>query len=83
MPSIPWHTTLPLCRDGTTSTVLFIGELMRQAERYLNEGLHPRVIVEVGPLAPTPVACPAQRSPHQIVILRDLRQFWGCLLRLG
>ena len=35
------------CRDGTTSTVLFIGELMKQAERYLNEGLHPRVIVEV------------------------------------
>ncbi|KAA6416598.1 MAG: TCP-1 cpn60 chaperonin family [Trebouxia sp. A1-2] len=32
--------------DGTTSTVLFIGELMKQAERYLGEGLHPRVIVE-------------------------------------
>lgn len=35
------------CRDGTTSTVLFIGELMKQAERYLAEGLHPRVIVDV------------------------------------
>ena len=34
-------------RDGTTSTVLLIGELMKQAERYLSEGLHPRVIVEV------------------------------------
>ncbi len=34
-------------RDGTTSTVLLIGELMKQAERYLNEGLHPRVIVDV------------------------------------
>jgi len=32
--------------DGTTSTVLLIGELMKQAERYLSEGLHPRVIVE-------------------------------------
>lgn len=32
--------------DGTTSTVLLIGELMKQAERYLNEGLHPRVIVD-------------------------------------
>mmetsp|Transcript_3784 Transcript_3784/g.10894 ORF Transcript_3784/g.10894 Transcript_3784/m.10894 type:complete len:533 (-) Transcript_3784:196-1794(-) len=32
--------------DGTTSTVLFIGELMKQAERYLAEGLHPRVIVD-------------------------------------
>ena len=35
------------CRDGTTTTVLLIGELMKQAERYLGEGLHPRVIVEV------------------------------------
>ena len=32
--------------DGTSSTVLFIGELLKQAERYLQEGLHPRVIVE-------------------------------------
>ena len=32
--------------DGTTTTVLVIGELLKQAERYLNEGLHPRVIVE-------------------------------------
>jgi T-complex protein 1 subunit zeta len=32
--------------DGTTSTVLFIGELLKQAERYLSEGLHPRVLVE-------------------------------------
>lgn len=30
--------------DGTTSTVLFCGELLKQAERYLAEGLHPRVI---------------------------------------
>ena len=33
--------------DGTSSTVLIIGELLKQAERYLNEGLHPRVIVEI------------------------------------
>lgn len=32
--------------DGTTTTVLVIGELMKQAERYLGEGLHPRVLVE-------------------------------------
>jgi len=31
--------------DGTTSNVLFTGELLKQAERYLTEGLHPRVIV--------------------------------------
>lgn len=32
--------------DGTTSTVLLIGELMKQAERYLVDGTHPRVIIE-------------------------------------
>lgn len=30
--------------DGTTSAVLFIGELLKQAERYTSEGLHPRLI---------------------------------------
>ncbi len=34
--------------DGTTSNVLFTGELLSQAERYLTEGLHPRILVEVG-----------------------------------
>ena len=32
--------------DGTTSSVLLIGELMKQAERYLAEGVHPRVLSE-------------------------------------
>lgn len=32
--------------DGTTSTVLFIGELLKQSERFLAEGLHPRVLSE-------------------------------------
>ena len=32
--------------DGTTSTVLLIGELLRQAELYLVDGLHPRLIAE-------------------------------------
>lgn len=34
-------------RDGTTSIVLLIGELLKQAERYLTEGCHPRTLVEV------------------------------------
>jgi len=33
--------------DGTTSMVLMIGELMKAAERYLAEGTHPRVLVDV------------------------------------
>lgn len=32
--------------DGTTSTVLLIGELLKQADIYLAEGLHPRVLTE-------------------------------------
>ncbi|KAK3243508.1 T-complex protein 1 subunit zeta [Cymbomonas tetramitiformis] len=32
--------------DGTSSTVILIGELMKQSERFLAEGVHPRVLVE-------------------------------------
>jgi len=32
--------------DGTTSNVLFTGELLHQSARYLEEGLHSRVLVE-------------------------------------
>ena len=32
--------------DGTTSTVLLIGEFLKQAEIYITEGLHPRVVTE-------------------------------------
>ncbi|KAJ3123586.1 T-complex protein 1 subunit zeta [Physocladia obscura] len=32
--------------DGTTSNVIMIGELLKQAERYISEGLHPRVVTE-------------------------------------
>ena len=30
--------------DGTTSNVLFIGELLKQAEKLIHEGIHPRII---------------------------------------
>ncbi|KAL8427399.1 hypothetical protein Efla_006430 [Eimeria flavescens] len=30
--------------DGTTSNVIFIGELLRQAERFVAEGVHPRLL---------------------------------------
>ena len=32
--------------DGTTSTVLLIGEFLKQAELYIADNLHPRVITE-------------------------------------
>lgn len=34
------------CGDGTTSVVLLVGELLRQAERFIQEGVHSRVISE-------------------------------------
>ncbi|KAK0528085.1 T-complex protein 1 subunit zeta [Tilletia horrida] len=34
------------CGDGTTSVVLLVGELLKQADRYIGEGVHPRVISE-------------------------------------
>ncbi|CAB3366589.1 Hypothetical predicted protein [Cloeon dipterum] len=32
--------------DGTTSTVLVIGELLKQADVFISEGLHPRIVAE-------------------------------------
>lgn len=32
--------------DGTTSTVLLIGELMKQSERFIAEGMHPRLLCD-------------------------------------
>lgn len=32
--------------DGTTSAILLVGELLKQADRFLSEGIHPRIITE-------------------------------------
>merc|ERR1719401_801310 len=32
--------------DGTTTSVMFIGELLKLSESYLADGLHPRLIAE-------------------------------------
>ena len=41
--------------DGTTSAVLIVGEIMKQAERYLTDGVHPRLICEGIEMAKTQV----------------------------
>merc|ERR1719238_1791194 len=41
--------------DGTTSAVLIVGELMKQAERHLSDGVHPRLLTEGIELAKTRV----------------------------
>lgn len=48
--------------DGTTSSVLFIGELLRHAERLVIEGLHPRTIADGYELA-------------RVFVLEQLKQF--------
>ncbi|KAH7325030.1 TCP-1/cpn60 chaperonin family-domain-containing protein [Stachybotrys elegans] len=35
-----------ICGDGTTSVVLLVGELLKQADRSISEGLHPRIITD-------------------------------------
>lgn len=45
-PPNPPNTKTHTQGDGTTTSVLLVGELLKQAERYLAEGLHPRVIAE-------------------------------------
>ncbi|XP_077606020.1 T-complex protein 1 subunit zeta-2 isoform X4 [Crocuta crocuta] len=32
--------------DGTTSNILIIGELLKQADIYISEGLHPRIVAD-------------------------------------
>ncbi|KAJ5601879.1 hypothetical protein N7510_011413 [Penicillium lagena] len=39
--------------DGTTSVVLLVGELLKQANRFISEGLHPRVITDGYEIAKT------------------------------
>jgi len=41
--------------DGTTSAVLVVGEMMKQAERHLSDGVHPRLLCEGIELAKTAV----------------------------
>jgi T-complex protein 1 subunit zeta len=41
--------------DGTTSAVLIVGELMKQCERHLSDGVHPRLLCDGIELAKTKV----------------------------
>jgi T-complex protein 1 subunit zeta len=42
-----------ICGDGTTSVVLLVGEFLKQADRYISEGLHPRIITDGYEIAKT------------------------------
>ena len=50
--------------DGTTSVVLLVGELLKQADRYIQEGVHPRVIGEGFDLAKKEALSVSDSPPH-------------------
>lgn len=50
--------------DGTTSCILLVGETLKQAERYISEGVHPRVISEGLEIAKTESVKVSPRSNH-------------------
>lgn len=58
--------------DGTTTNVLFIGEIMRQAERYIGDGVHPRILVDGMELAKTEVLRFLETFKMKKEITRDL-----------
>nr|KAG5713129.1 hypothetical protein BaRGS_007656 [Batillaria attramentaria] len=58
--------------DGTTSNVLIIGELLKQADLYIAEGLHPRLITEGFELARNKALEVLEEVKVQCEINRDL-----------
>ncbi|KAJ4291319.1 T-complex protein 1 subunit zeta [Collariella sp. IMI 366227] len=60
-----------ICGDGTTSVVLLVGELLKQADRYIQEGLHPRIITDGFEIAKTEaLKAPAKPDLHMIEIMK-------------
>lgn len=35
-----------ICGDGTTTVIMLVGELLKEGERFISEGVHPRVLVD-------------------------------------
>ena len=63
--------------DGTTSVVLMVGELLKQADRYISEGLHPRIITDGYEIAKTE----ALKVPHNIAVCQNTTNSCYTVLR--
>lgn len=61
-----------ICGDGTTSVVLMVGELLKQADRYIQEGLHPRIITDGYDIAKTETLKFLDRFKIQKTVDREL-----------
>lgn len=59
--------------DGTTSVVLMVGELLKQADRYISEGLHPRILTDGYEIAKDEAlrVCSTYTSPDIMITLTD------------
>eukprot|EP00703_Trepomonas_sp_PC1_P004419 JAP92187.1 TCP-1 chaperonin subunit zeta [Trepomonas sp. PC1] len=62
-----------ICGDGTTQCVILIGELLRQARRWLQEGVHPRVLVDGFQLAKE--SCLALLEQNKLTLQNDDQLF--------
>jgi chaperonin GroEL (HSP60 family) len=67
-----------ICGDGTTSVVLLVGELLKQADRYIAEGLHPRIITDGYEIAKTEAlkVCNASMSYVSHKMLNGFYSSW-------
>ena len=63
-----------ICGDGTTSVVLLVGELLKQADRYIQEGLHPRIITDGFEIAKNE-ALKVRFLSSYLQLFADLRSF--------
>jgi T-complex protein 1 subunit zeta len=64
--------------DGTTSVVLLVGELLKQADRYISEGVHPSVIAagfDIAKKEALTVRVP-RRLFHRSRVTRLYPSFW-------
>ncbi|KAF6000953.1 hypothetical protein CCYA_CCYA18G4617 [Cyanidiococcus yangmingshanensis] len=64
------------CGDGTTSVVLLVGEVLRQAERPLVDGTHPRHLVDGIELARTELIRNFLPGVQTVVDRDDREQLW-------
>ena len=62
--------------DGTTSVVLLVGELLKQADRFISEGVHPTVIAEGFDLAKKEALAVRSCDPGFLKIIQPLIYFY-------
>ena len=65
-----------ICGDGTTSVVLLVGELLKQADRFISEGLHPRIITDGYEIAKTEALKVRRAALRLVSLISDTISSW-------